>query len=146
MDQTIKIKYLDKDMPKLEYIDGEKSDWVDLRCAETVTMEPGEFRILSLGVSMELPEGYEAHVLPRSSTFKKFGILMANSEGIIDHSYCSDKDIWGFPALAFRKTTIYKGDRICQFRIEKQQPVVKFEEVDHLTGKERGGFGSTGTK
>ena len=131
-------------MPKLEYIEGEKSDWIDLRCAETVTMEPGEFRILSLGISVELPEGYEAHVAPRSSTFKKFGLLMTNSIGIIDNSYCGDTDIWGFPALAFRKTTIHKGDRICQFRIVEQQPKIQFEEVEHLTGKERGGFGSTG--
>lgn len=145
MDQTIKIKYFDKDMPKLEYIDGEKSDWIDLRCAETVTMEPGEFRLLPLNVAMKLPDGYEAHILPRSSTFKKYGIIMTNSEGVVDNSYCGDNDMWRFPALAFRKTTIYKGDRICQFRIEKQQPVVKFEEVEHLSDKDRGGFGSTGT-
>lgn len=141
----IKIKYVDSEMPKLEYIEGEKSDWIDLRCAETVTMEPGEFHILSLGVAMELPEGYEAHILPRSSTFKKFGIMMSNSGGVVDNSYCGDTDIWGFPALAFRKTTIHKGDRICQFRIVEQQPKIQFEEVDHLTGKERGGFGSTGS-
>lgn len=145
MKKTIKIKYADPEMPKLEYIEGEKSDWIDLRCAETVTMEPGEFRILSLGIAMELPEGYEAHVAPRSSTFKKFGLLMTNSIGIIDHSFCSDKDIWGFPALAFRKTTIHKGDRICQFRIVEQQPKIQFDEVDHLSEKERGGFGSTGS-
>lgn len=144
--EKIKIKYVDPTMPKLEYIDGEKSDWIDLRSAETVTMEPGDFKIISLGVAMELPEGYEGHVAPRSSTFKKFGIIQANSLGIIDHSYCGDKDIWGFPAIALRPTTIYRGDRICQFRIVKKQPQVEFEEVESLGNDNRGGFGSTGVK
>lgn len=144
--EKIKIKYVDPTTPKLEYIDGEKSDWIDLRSAETVTMEPGDFRIISLGVAMELPEGYEAHILPRSSTFKKFGIILSNSEGIIDNSYCGDKDIWGFPAIALRPTTIYRGDRICQFRIVKKQPQVEFEEVESLGNDNRGGFGSTGVK
>ncbi len=144
--EKIKIKYVDPTMPKLEYIDGEKSEWIDLRSAETVTMEPGEFRIISLGVAMELPEGYEGHVAPRSSTFKKFGIIQANSLGIIDHSYCGDKDIWGFPAIALRQTTIYRGDRICQFRIVKKQPQVEFEEVESLGNDNRGGFGSTGVR
>ena len=144
--EKIKIKYVDTTMPKLEYIDGEKSDWIDLRSAETVTMEPGDFRIISLGVAMELPEGYEAHILPRSSTFKKFGIILSNSEGIIDNSFRGDKDIWGFPAIALRPTTIYRGDRICQFRIVKKQPQVEFEEVESLGNDNRGGFGSTGVK
>lgn len=144
--EKIKIKYVDPTMPKLEYIDGEKSEWIDLRSAETVTMEPGDFKIISLGVAMELPEGYEGHVAPRSSTFKKFGIIQANSLGIIDHSYCGDKDIWGFPAIALRPTTIYRGDRICQFRIVKKQPQVEFEEVESLGNDNRGGFGSTGVK
>lgn len=144
--EKIKIKYVDPTMPKLEYIDGEKSDWIDLRSAETVTMEPGDFRIISLGVAMELPEGYEAHILPRSSTFKKFGIILSNSEGIIDNSFRGDKDIWGFPAIALRPTTIYRGDRICQFRIVKKQPQVEFEEVESLGNDNRGGFGSTGVK
>jgi len=144
--EKIKIKYVDPTMPKLEYIDGEKSDWIDLRSAETVTMEPGDFRIISLGVAMELPEGYEAHILPRSSTFKKFGIILSNSEGIIDNSFRGDKDIWGFPAIALRPTTIYRGDRICQFRIVKKQPQVEFEEVESLGNDNRGGFGSTGVR
>ena len=144
--KKIKIKYVDPTMPKLEYIDGEKSDWIDLRSAETVTMEPGDFRIISLGVAMELPEGYEAHILPRSSTFKKFGIILSNSEGIIDNSFRGDNDIWGFPAIALRPTTIYRGDRICQFRIVKKQPQVEFEEVESLDNDNRGGFGSTGVK
>lgn len=146
MSEKIRIKYIDPDMPKLEYIDGEKSDWIDLRSAETITMFPGDFRIINLGVAMELPDGYEAHVVPRSSTFKKYGIIQCNHMGVIDNSYCGDDDWWRFPALAMRKTTIYKGDRICQFRIEKKQPQLIFEEVDLLGNKNRGGFGSTGVK
>ena len=142
--EKIKIKYLDKDMPKLEYIEGEKSEWIDLRSAETVTMEPGEFRLINLGVAMELPEGYEGHIAPRSSTFKKFGLLECNSVGVVDNSFKGDEDWWRFPALAMRKTTIHKGDRICQFRIVEKQPRVVFEEVERLGNDNRGGFGSTG--
>ena len=142
--EKIKIKYLDKDMPKLEYIEGEKSEWIDLRSAETVTMEPGEFRMIHLGVAMELPEGYEAHIVPRSSTFKKFHILQVNPHSVIDRSYCGDDDWWRYPVLAMAKTTIHKGDRICQFRIVEKQPQVIFEEVERLGNDNRGGFGSTG--
>ena len=142
--EKIKIKYLDKDMPKLEYIEGEKSEWIDLRSAETVTMEPGEYRLINLGVAMELPDGYEGHIAPRSSTFKKFGLLECNSVGVVDNSFKGDEDWWRFPALAMRKTTIHKGDRICQFRIVEKQPKVVFEEVDQLGNDNRGGFGSTG--
>lgn len=138
----ILVKYHDKDMGKIEKLP--VGDWIDLRSAETVIMEPNQFRIISLGVSMKLPDGYEAHILPRSSTFKKWGILMTCSMGIIDESYCGERDIWGFPALAFRPTTIYKGDRICQFRIMPKMPEVQFKEVDSLSDKNRGGFGSTG--
>lgn len=119
-------------------------DWIDLRSAEDVEMEAGEDRIISLGISMKLPEGYEAHVVPRSSTFKKWGILQANGIGIIDNSYSGDDDIWRFHAIAMRDTKIYKGDRICQFRIMEKQPELKFVEVDKLEGPNRGGFGSTG--
>jgi len=142
--EKIKIKYLDKDMPKLEYIEGEKSEWIDLRSAETVTMEPGEYRLINLGVAMELPDGYEGHIAPRSSTFKKFGLLECNSVGVVDNSFKGDDDWWRFPALAMRKTTIHKGDRICQFRIVEKQPKVVFEEVERLGNDNRGGFGSTG--
>ena len=121
-----------------------QGDWIDLCAAETVTMHAGEFRIISLGVSMQLPEGYEAHIVPRSSTFRKWGILQANSMGVIDESYCGDDDVWGFPALAMRDTTIARGDRICQFRIMKNQPRLTFTKVEHLDGPDRGGFGSTG--
>ena len=107
-------------------------DWCDLCAAERVEMKTGEFKIISLGVAMQLPEGYEAHVLPRSSTFKKWGILMVNSMGIIDNSYCGDNDIWGFPALSMRDTVIEAGDRIAQFRIVKKMPPVQFQLVDKL--------------
>ena len=122
----------------------ENGDWIDLRSAETVTLDAGEYRLISLGISMKLPEGYEAHVLPRSSTFKKWGILLVNGMGIIDNSYCGDNDIWGFPALAVRKTKIHEGDRICQFRIMKKQPDIEFVKVKTTGGKDRNGFGSTG--
>lgn len=145
MGETIKIKYIDEDMPKLDYIDGEKSDWIDLRSAETLTMLAGDFRMINLGCAMELPDGYEAHIVPRSSTFKKFGILQVNPHAVIDNSYCGDDDWWRYPVVAMRQTTIYKGDRICQFRIVKKQPQITFEEVKKLGNKNRGGFGSTGT-
>lgn len=138
----IKIKYHDPDIAKLGVI--QKGDWIDLRAAEDVVMEPGEFRIISLGISMKMPDGYEAHVVPRSSTFRNFGILQTNSFGVIDEAYCGDDDVWGFPALAIRHTEIHKGDRICQFRIMEKMPSVQFVSVDSLDSKSRGGFGSTG--
>jgi len=138
----ILVKYHDKDLGKIEKFP--VGDWIDLRSAETVDMEAGEFRLISLGVSMKLPEGYEAHMVPRSSTFKKWGVLQTNSMGVIDESYCGDNDVWKFPALAMRQTTIFKGDRICQFRIMPKMGELKFKETDHLTDKDRGGFGSTG--
>ena len=138
----IEIKYFDKEIKKLEKIS--VGDWIDLCAAETVELKKGEFALISLGVGMKLPEGYEAWVVPRSSTFKNFGVLQTNSFGVIDNLYCGDDDCWMFPALAVRDTVIKKGDRICQFRIAKNQPVVEFEEVEHLAGVNRGGFGSTG--
>ena len=143
MSETIRIKYFTDQSEKLRYIDG-KSDWIDLRAAETVEMKAGEYRLIPLGVSMKLPQGYEAHVAPRSSTFKKWGILMTNSVGVIDESYCGDNDLWYFSAVALRDTRIEKNDRICQFRIMKNQPQIDFELVEHLDGEDRGGFGSTG--
>lgn len=119
-------------------------DWIDLRSAEDVEMKQWEYRRISLGVSMKLPEGYEAHVSARSSTFSKFGIMITNGIGIIDNSYSGDNDIWQFPALAVRDTIIHKGDRIAQFRVVKKQPEFELVEVDHLEGPNRGGFGSTG--
>jgi dUTP pyrophosphatase len=141
----IRIKYISDAIEKLEYIDG-KSDWIDLRAAETVQMKAGEFKLIPLGIAMELPEGYEAHVVPRSSTFKNFGIIQTNSMGIIDESYCGDHDQWFFPALAMRDTVIQVNDRICQFRIMKHQPKIEFTEVELLGNKDRGGHGSTGVQ
>ena len=141
--ETIKIKYHTDEIEKLRYIDG-KSDWVDLRAAEDVELKTGEFKLISLGVSMELPKGYEAHIVPRSSTFKTWGILQTNSMAVIDESYCGDNDIWRYPVYATRDTIIHKNDRICQFRIEKHQPTIMFEEVDTLGNEDRSGFGSSG--
>lgn len=141
----IKIKYHDENMEKLQFIEG-KSDWIDLRSAERVELKKGDFKLISLGVSMELPEGYEAHVAPRSSTFKNFGIIQTNSVGVIDESYCGDNDIWMMPVLAMRDSLIEKGDRICQFRIMKKMEEVKLEEVRVLGNENRDGLGSTGIK
>lgn len=140
---VVKIKYHDDIMP-IEEI--ENGDWIDLRSAEDVEMKAGDIRLISLGVSMQLPDGYEAHIVPRSSTWKKWGIIQANHMGVIDNSYCGNNDIWKFPAIAIRDTIIYKNDRICQFRIEKKQPKFGWDVVDHLDGKDRGGFGSTGRR
>ena len=141
--EKIKIKYFTDEIERLCYIDG-KSDWIDLRASERVELKAGEFKLIPLGVAMELPKGYEAHVVPRSSTFKNYGILQTNSCGIIDGSYCGDDDMWRLPAYATRDTVIEKNDRICQLRIVENQPQILFEECVHLDGKNRGGFGSTG--
>lgn len=141
--ETIRIRYVSDEIERLHYIDG-KSDWIDLRAAEEVTMKAGEYRLISLGVAMQLPAGYEAHIVPRSSTFKNFGLIQTNHMGVIDASYCGNEDVWRFPALAVRDTEIHVGDRICQFRIVENQPTIEFEEVSFLEGTNRGGFGSTG--
>ena len=138
----IKIKYF-TDIEPIQFIAG-KSDWYDLRAAEDVEMKAGEFKLIKLGVAMQLPEGYEAIMAPRSSTFKNFGILQTNSIGVIDETYCGDDDQWRFPALAMRDTVIRKNDRICQFRIIKHQPPVEFTVVEKLGNVNRGGIGSTG--
>ena len=124
----------------------EKGDWIDLRVAEDVELKKGDFKIISLGVSMKLPEGYEAVVIPRSSTFKHWGIIQTNHFGLIDNTYCGDNDIWMFPALATRDVLIEKNSRICQFRIQKKMEDVEFETVEHLEAIDRGGFGSSGVK
>lgn len=139
----IRIKYLSKNIEKLQYIDN-KSDWIDLRAAEKVELKAGEFKLIPLGIAMELPSGYEAHIVPRSSTFKNFGILQTNSMGVVDETYCGDNDQWFFPALAMRDTTINVNDRICQFRIMEHQPKLTFDESDTLGNLDRGGHGSTG--
>ena len=140
---TVKIRYLSDRIEKLRYIDG-KSDWIDLRSAEDVDLKAGESRLIRLGIAVELPKGYEAHVVPRSSTFRNFGLIQTNHMGVIDNSYCGDEDEWMVPVLAVRDTHISVNDRICQFRIMENQPALQFEEVEHLTGKARGGFGTTG--
>lgn len=144
MDAKIQIKYHSDEIEKLRYIDG-KSDWIDLRAAEEVEMKAGEFRLISLGISMKLPEGYELIIAPRSSTYKNFGLIQTNSIGVVDESYCGDDDILKMPVKADRDTVIHVNDRICQFRIIKHQPKLTFEEVEHLSDTSRGGFGSTGT-
>ena len=143
--KEIKIKYLNDDITRLEYIDG-KSDWIDLRAAEEVELKAGEFKLIHLGVAMKLPEGYEAHIVPRSSTFKKWGIIQTNHCGIVDNSYCGPNDWWRMPVFALRDTKIEVNDRICQFRIQKNQPTLVFNEVEEMEDNNRGGFGSTGTK
>ena len=144
MMQTIKVKYHNPQLKKLEYIDG-KSDWIDLRSAENAVMKKGEFRLISLGVSVQLPKGYEMLIAPRSSAFRNFGILMPNSPGVADESYCnSESDILMMPVLAMRDTEIRVNDRLCQFRIIEHQPTIVFEESESFGGEARGGFGSTG--
>lgn len=138
------VRYHSDKLEHLQYIGGEKSDWIDLRAAEDVVLKQGEFKLINLGISVKIPKGYEMVIVPRSSTFKNFGVLQTNSFGVIDESYCGDNDILRFPALAMRDTEIHVNDRICQFRIQKHQPALEICEVEHLDGKDRGGFGSTG--
>lgn len=142
---NIKIKYFADDMEPLTYIDG-KSDWIDLRAAQDMTIAAGTYIAIPLGIGMKLPIGYEAHVVPRSSTFKNFGLLQTNSMGVIDETYCGDNDQWHFPAYATRDTVVHKNDRICQFRIMEHQPTIEFTPVEHLTDESRGGFGSSGIR
>lgn len=138
-----KIKYFDKNMPKIQNIEG-KSDWYDLRSAIDVELKAGEFKLIPLGVAMQLPEGHEAYVVPRSSTYKNFKVIQCNHFGLIDESYKGDNDQWMFGAIALEDTRINKYDRICQFRIQKKQPVIEFEEVEVLGNEDRNGIGSTG--
>lgn len=138
---TIKIKYL-RNIQKIEKFN--VGDWIDLRAAEDVSLKAWEIKLIPLGVAMELPEGYEALVAPRSSTPKKLGIMCANSIGIIDESYKGDNDEWHFPVYAVKDTTIHKNERICQFRIIEHQPLIQLKEVDYLGNADRGGIGSTG--
>lgn len=141
--KTIKIKYLN-DVERIKKI--EKGDWIDLRCAskEDIVLKVGEFKLIPLGVAMELPKGYEAHVVPRSSTYKHFGVIQTNHCGIIDETYCGDNDWWFLPVFALRDTVIRFNDRICQFRIVEKMPPVNIIEVDTLGNADRGGHGSTG--
>ena len=142
---NIKIKYFDNEIDKIKNIEG-KNDWYDLRAADTIKLKAGEFKLIPLGVGMILPDGYEANIVPRSSTFKNYGLLQTNSFAVIDNSYSGDNDQWMMPVYATRDTVINKNDRICQFRINKIQPSFEVEEVEHLNDKDRNGFGSTGVK
>lgn len=139
----IKVKYL-RDIKPIEFFDG--GDWIDLRAGMDVELEAGGSCVIPLGVAMEIPRGYTAIIAPRSSTYKKWGIIQTNSIGIIDEAYCGDNDEWGLPVLAFRKTKIHKNDRICQFRLIKQSDYIDFENVKTLGNPDRKGFGSTGDK
>ena len=141
--ETIRIKYFSDAVPPLCQVDG-KSDWIDLYAAETITLRAGESALIPLGVAVALPEGYEAHIVPRSSTFKNYGILQTNSMGVVDYTYRGDGDQWYMPAWATRDVTIEKNARICQFRIVRNQPRLSFARVERLEGPDRGGFGSTG--
>lgn len=185
---NIPIKYNDTyiKMPRLNKI--KKGDWIDLYASHDQIIPKGECKLINLGIAMQLPDGYEAHVLPRSSTFKKWGIIMTNSQGIIDETYCGDNDWWCFSAYCltpkedgifvdtakdnkvFRFMVSYKftssimniffknkmekhkytfikaGDKIAQFRIIEHMPNINFEEVQNLGNKDRGGFGTTGSK
>ena len=140
--EKIQIKYFDNEIDKIKKIN--KGDWVDLRSAETIHLKKGEFHLIPLGVGMKLPEGYEANIVPRSSTYKNFKILQTNCFAVIDNSYSGDSDEWKLPVIAMEDTVINKNDRICQFRINKIQPEIEFEEVEHLDEVSRGSFGSTG--
>lgn len=141
----IKIKYFNKNIDKLKYIGGaEKSNWIDLRAAETVILKAGDFALVPLGIAMKLPEGYEAHIAPRSSTFRNYGIIMTNSVGVVDTKFSGDNDQWRMPVYATRDTVIKENDRICQFRIVECQPEIEFKEVEKMEDPDRGGFGSTG--
>jgi len=138
----VKIKYKNDDTKRVEKIS--VGNWVDLSAEERVTMMKGEHRLIPLGVAMELPKGFEAHIVPRSSTFKNFKVIQVNSPGIVDNSYSGDNDWWLFSAYALEDTVIEKGSRICQFRIVESQPEIVFYEVELLGNKDRNGFGSTG--
>lgn len=139
--KKIKIKYLPgaTRMKKVE-----KGDLIDCYAYETVELKKGESALINLGFACELPQGYEAHLYPRSSTFKNFKVLMTNSVGLIDSSFCGESDIWKMAVYAIEDTVIKAGERPCQFRIMECQPDIEFEEVDSLNNEERGGFGSSG--
>lgn len=140
----IRVKYFSDQIKKLDF-SNRKGDWIDLRASENVKLKKGEFALIPLGIAVSLPHGYEAHIVPRSSTFKTWGIIQTNSMGVIDNSYQGDNDMWMMPVYATRDTDIKVNDRICQFRIMRNQPVLSFIEVEGFGNEDRGGFGSTGT-
>ena len=138
----IQIKYFNDDIKRVVKL--KNGDWIDLRAAETIELKKGDFKLIPLGVAMKLPKNHEAHVVPRSSTFKNYGIIQTNGIGIIDNSYSGDDDQWMMPVYATRDAVINKNDRICQFRIMEKQKLVTIKECKYLGGENRGGFGSTG--
>lgn len=141
---NIDILYHNPDLIPIELV--ENGDWIDLRAAEEYHLYPNQFILINLGISMKLPENYEAHIVPRSSTFKTWGLIQTNGVGIIDSSYCGENDIWMMPVYSTKITHIYVNDRICQFRlVEKMPRNINFNAVDNLNTEDRGGFGSTGT-
>ena len=144
MGLKLKVKYFDKEIEKIININ--KGDWIDLRSAADIFLTKGQFALIPLGVGMVLPEGYEAHIAPRSSTFKNWKIIQVNSVGVVDNSYSGDADQWMMPVYATEDTEFKKNDRICQFRIIEKMPELEIEEVEHLNDKSRGGFGSTGQR
>ena len=139
----LKVKFENEVCQDFEFV-GEKSDWIDLKAAQDYELNQFEYTLINLGFALQLPDGYEAHIVPRSSTFKNFGILQTNSMGIIDNSYCGDEDYWKLPVIAMRDTVIKRGDRICQFRIIEKMSNIEVEIVNTLGNENRGGFGSTG--
>jgi dUTP pyrophosphatase len=143
--ETLKVpvKYFDDSLPEIEEI--EVGNWIDLYARQRFELGFLQNELIPLNVAMQLPKGYEAHLLPRSSTYKKWGIISANGTGIIDTTYCGDGDEWKFSAISLRPTVIEKGDKIAQFRIVKEMPKTKFPKVDKLGNANRGGFGTTGT-
>lgn len=141
---NIKIKYFNDSFQKIEKIP--QGDWIDLRSAVDVKLKRGESTLIPLGIAMQLPKGYEAHIAPRSSTFKLYGVIQTNGLGIVDESYCGDNDQWFMPVYATRTTEIKAGDRICQFRLAQKMPKVNMCEEKNLSSENRGGHGSTGRR
>ncbi len=144
MSLEIKIKYFSDEITKITKI--KQGDWIDLRAASTVAIPKNEFQLIPLGVAMQLPSGYEAHIAPRSGTYKNFRIIQTNSVGVVDESYCGPNDQWLMPVYAMEDTVIELNDRVCQFRIVEKMPEVVFVEVEELDNPDRNGFGSTGKK
>lgn len=142
--QTLKVRYAVEGLIPLEVTS--KGDWIDLRAAQDIELQEGQHYIISLGVAIELPQGYEAILAPRSSSFKRWGVIQTNSIGVIDETYCGDNDIWGWAVYATREAYIKKNDRVCQFRIIEHQPRLIFEVCETLNNKNRDGFGSTGVE
>ena len=152
----IRIKYFDK-ATKLKKIT--KGNWIDVYANKDVFVKCGERAMVPLGFALELPEGWEGHLAPRSSTFKTWGIIQTNSVGVVDDTYIGDNDQWHMPVYCLqgkdiesengeevKGTWIRKGDKIGQFRIMEVMPEIEFEEVESFGNKYRGGFGTTGTK